>query len=515
MTTSLKTLAKTMHRAEPLVQSYLGDEATAQARAKILKAMEQERPRILVYGAYNAGKSTLINVLLDQEAAPTGEIPVTDSVTSFPWEDAELLDTPGVNAPIQHEQITEATLQDVFLVLFVVRQGDQDAADIYRRIFELCGSSGKHLFIVLNHETENPESRNDIYLRLRDLLMTHAALHGLDDNAVSKIPVFPVNLATAWKARKKQSAKLLEHSGFCVLEEELRKWKNEHNTDRDRTHHIARLISSMWIDPVLAQIGRNQQENAIQSTLEKRKSDLLKEKETLQNELMSKLHFLVNSHHAPLRSRFEQCLHNRPNDAGCLEDAAWQTSTEILDAFRQWLTEKLQEAPVLNANFTFHFSQAASTGGLEIPPEIKTVLSQTLANREVLKETFLFLRKMKVPYFKGRWGTTLGKWAGRASMALYAIFAIWEVYSSIKKQEEDNRRQRELMIEINNLTHQVLDEIHSTLKEQSLEIIDNCYDGPIADVEKALQQIVDQMSKLDRDAAQLRDIQMELNALAG
>ena len=75
---------------------------------------------IMVYGVYNAGKSTLINALLGKEVAETGDVPLTDTVTAYRWLQYDILDTPGVDAPIEHQRVTENEMLKADAVIFVV-----------------------------------------------------------------------------------------------------------------------------------------------------------------------------------------------------------------------------------------------------------------------------------------------------------------------------------------------------------------------------------------------------------
>ena len=76
-------------------------------------------PRVMVFGTYNAGKSTLINALIGAEVARVADEPATDKVTTYPWRGFLLDDTPGIDAPIAHEQVTRAHVETCDAVLFL------------------------------------------------------------------------------------------------------------------------------------------------------------------------------------------------------------------------------------------------------------------------------------------------------------------------------------------------------------------------------------------------------------
>ena len=89
----------------------------------------------MLYGIYNAGKSTLLNALLGQNKADVSDRPETSAITEYAWQSYRIFDTPGVDAPIEHQQITEQHLQHVEVVLFVMStNGAFDESDIYRRL---------------------------------------------------------------------------------------------------------------------------------------------------------------------------------------------------------------------------------------------------------------------------------------------------------------------------------------------------------------------------------------------
>ena len=110
-------------------------------------------PRIMVFGTYNAGKSTLINALVGEEVARVADHPETDRVTSYPWRGFLLDDTPGIDAPIEHEQVTRKHLDASDAVLFVLAtDGTLEEQRSYDEIVGLV-RAGKPTRVILNNKS--------------------------------------------------------------------------------------------------------------------------------------------------------------------------------------------------------------------------------------------------------------------------------------------------------------------------------------------------------------------------
>lgn len=79
-----------------------------------------EKPKVMVYGIYNSGKSTLINALCKERVAEIADRPMTDQISEYDRGDYYLIDSPGVDAPIEHELVTEGFLNKCHVILFVI-----------------------------------------------------------------------------------------------------------------------------------------------------------------------------------------------------------------------------------------------------------------------------------------------------------------------------------------------------------------------------------------------------------
>ena len=82
--------------------------------------LDNLQPRIMVFGIYNAGKSSIINELIREDKAKVQDVPTTDRIDIYKWNGYDIADTPGVGAPIEHEKVTAEALKAADVVLFVM-----------------------------------------------------------------------------------------------------------------------------------------------------------------------------------------------------------------------------------------------------------------------------------------------------------------------------------------------------------------------------------------------------------
>ena len=180
-------------------------------------------PRVMVFGAYNAGKSTLINALVGQEVAPVADHPETACVTSYPWRGFMLDDTPGIDAPAEHEQVTRAHLETADVVLFMLStDGTLEEQRTYDEIVAIL-RSGRPIRIILNNKTglaADGQAFLDLRDKVSDNLRKAAVAAGLPD-AEARVPIRLVNALRGFRGRQEGKPAFVLASGLPELEADL------------------------------------------------------------------------------------------------------------------------------------------------------------------------------------------------------------------------------------------------------------------------------------------------------
>lgn len=179
---------------------------------------------VMMYGVYNAGKSTLINALLGQEKAEMNDVPTTSVIQKFKWKNFIIYDTPGIDAPKDHEAITKEHLLSVDGVVFVVNpSGAIEEMDTLVKLVDLLAAH-KRVFLVLNEKHEQ-STENFLYLKnsVRERIQSIASQRGLHD-ILKDIPILRINAKRALAGHLRQEPAFLEASGYIEFEAELNKF---------------------------------------------------------------------------------------------------------------------------------------------------------------------------------------------------------------------------------------------------------------------------------------------------
>lgn len=139
-------------------QTPLGEEVASQ----IGTFQKKDKPSIMFYGLYNAGKSTLINALCRETVAKVGDIPTTASIQGIPYQGYQLIDTPGIDAKQDHTEIARKEILQSDLILFVVDNADGfERQVVYKSIIEIVKME-KPVAVVINQKNINDAEDVDL-----------------------------------------------------------------------------------------------------------------------------------------------------------------------------------------------------------------------------------------------------------------------------------------------------------------------------------------------------------------
>ena len=496
-----------------LVSKYIGEEKVQELKQEIKAKINNQKLQVMLYGAYNAGKSTLVNVLLGAEKAPINDIPTTFKVDRYEWEGVHLLDTPGVNAPIEHEEATEEQVKRSSLMLFVIREGDQDSKDLYQRLFKML-KMGKKVFIVLNHQVADDKDKAIALVRITKILTKMAADQGIDDQKISAISVFPINFKTAFLARKKNSEKLLEHSGYSLFIESFRQWYSQYDNDNGYLSSIQKMTDEIWFSPAIDILKKQLDEadasniNALQSN----RSILENEKRLLINSSKNYIRQEVNM----LKSDISQALKS------CTEQAQLDTQlqgifTPLISKVETWLEGEMEKIrgklvlPIDTAD-VLHSHDSQKEGG--IPDVAIDGVKKVVGDESNIKDALLFARKLKIPGIKGRWASTLGKWAGKAAVVVQVVSFFYDIYKAGQDQDKQNNATRQQSIELYQAVDQICSSVIGDLSKAVTDIVTLTFDEKITVLQVEIDKLTAESSVLRKDHEEFLRRRDAINSLS-
>lgn len=222
MTNDFQELFNTYDDVKALVEK---DDSQQQDFGSVAKWFEEKKKNpqlsIMVYGVYNAGKSTFINALLGEELAATDDIPLTAKVSAYRYKNYEILDTPGIDAPIEHERIADEQLLKSDIVLFVVNPSGvvEEQATLDKLLFLI--EKQKKIFLIFNEKHDLQETDR---IKLKDqtyaLIQEKAGQKNMHD-VLKDIPIYTVNAKRALNGKKKNNTQLIEMSRILEVEQAI------------------------------------------------------------------------------------------------------------------------------------------------------------------------------------------------------------------------------------------------------------------------------------------------------
>ena len=459
MSRAFAQLLDNIQQSDPLVVRHANFDTVA-IRREISERIENTKLQVMLYGAYNAGKSTLINALLGREAAIVNDIPTTDRIDSYDWDGIHLLDTPGVNAPIQHEKVTEEQLKRTGALIFIIREGDLDAKDVYLRLMDVL-KRGKKVFIIFNNQLTTLEDRVHSIQHINRIIGELAEKSGLPLEKIAEITVLPMNLRTAYNGRIKHHEKLLEHSGYYDFMERFQQWLVTQRQEIERFESLKHQIDECWYTPALLPLQSclKEGENEEARLLHEERLSLQSERNALMASLPSFVISQVEKQKSAVLQALQNC-HSQPE----LDAQIQKIFSPLGGTIETWLNNqfgKIHANGKIPVNVNALSSNAHSTQN-KLADALTNKVKNLFKNKDNLKQALLLGRQMKIPGLKGRWEKTLGNWAGKAAIAVQVLTFLHDTHKAHAEQERMNQENRQQSVELYQAAEQVGDAVASS-----------------------------------------------------
>ncbi len=189
-------------------------EVEEKLQKEVWQQLDSPKPKILIYGIYNSGKSTLVNTICERAVAKVADRPMTDRIAEYDVGNYILIDSPGVDAPEEHEKIADAQLRQCHIILFVISsKGGFESRANYQKMLELIKMEIP-FYIVLNQKGELFSGELD---EMKEKIIQNLMEISGDQSIDQKYDVITVNAKRAWTGIEKNSVGLIRASGVPEL----------------------------------------------------------------------------------------------------------------------------------------------------------------------------------------------------------------------------------------------------------------------------------------------------------
>lgn len=477
---------------------------------ELLNKLENPKLSILVFGAYNAGKSLFINTLLGKEVTKVADVPTTDKVEIYNWNDIEIIDSPGINAPISHTQITEKEIERTSTILFVIRQGEQDSKAIYNKIFEFIEKK-KKIFIILNHESIAKSDVSDSIRNINEHLLAFADSKNIVIDKIKEINLLPINILTAFNAKINNSSKNLDHSGWPDFISSFEIWLQKNNLSEVFYDNFKNEISERWYLPVIKNLENLIKTNNNSSKLiEKQKN--INFLELKQNSLMNKASVEILNEINKNKSNIIRILENS-NDQNKLEEycntlfkSIYSTVSELLEIeFNNISTPPGMNVSNLNIN-TLENNFLNNTGTTSFD-----YIKDILTDKNVIQTGLQVAQKYKIISKIPK--TQLPKLVTKINAFLVVATSALTLISKNKMANEENKAAKLKAIQISQTTDDICNSISKQLNIEFKNNIQQSFETTFDSLKTDIKNVTDTNSKHQNDYNSICQYRETLNSI--
>ncbi|MFK5976565.1 MAG: 50S ribosome-binding GTPase [Sulfurovum sp.] len=467
--------------------------------------LENFEPTLMVYGTYNAGKSTLLNALFGiEEMAKTGDSPETAEVHEYKYNGYTIYDTPGINAPIKHEEVSNEHLKKCEVILFVLsNDGSLEEEYVYTKISDIV-KLNKPLLIVLNNKKN---SDSDSKESIQEIDKVNLNLSKIGDragikNIEEKVSLCMVDVLTALEGKIEEEQELIDESNILQLERSITKLLSD--AGNNDVINALNLYIKDFIENSISQIDIKidnpelQKVEELLTFLEKFKSKSVID---LKNIIHKKMNILESGLRERIlnRSNAEE-IHQYLEDS--LDNLVSQIETKFETISNELKTKIERFSEDMNVIY-IGYDKIKIENSNEMNEETSTVigdtLKSTLKNKElvtsVTKEALLKLREFKF-LFKGKWEKTLGRYAGKFAGVVNVLVGAYEIYQAFSSHNKQIEAQRQHVLSAKNKSEEIVDSLKMDLFDSIESVLNEVFDGLIEKFRQASNELNSDNSSL-------------------
>lgn len=505
---------------KPLLKSYINDQTVESFASNLLERMENGRPVVMVYGVYNAGKSTLINALVGKEVAEYADIPKTASVTSYNVGDVEILDTPGIDAPIEHEEVSREQLLRSDAVIFVLSSGGAvDEEQTYIEIKKIL-EAGKPLIIVINNKT-NQKDGDLALLTIKDQFKQNLYKYsGTDEFLLEKldrVEDYLVNAKLAMRGKVEDKPKMVEFSQVPKLEKAVGRLFN-----RTDSVQIAKTLSYELNE--LLESGKEAAAMKVDNAELERLAGWITTAHDLKDVLENKVKAKALKGKSALSDTIVNLVLAEKNQEANKHVEAWyqenieyyqgQLSRTLkrLDMEAEELVKIFANSPSMSEYFSSHSNQAKKNDGDGIMSLLSGFADIGMKGKDfviddIAKEGIILALKQGKSFapelFKGIGQKTMEKMAGKVvpfiGPAIDLLSAAYSFYEGQKEAERQMQQERQRVATIKTNANKLIEELLEGFNEVIEESLEDTFLPIIRPLETNLDLLSQQHGGVESD----------------
>lgn len=197
------------------------NEISLYVNQNVINLTNIEKPKIMMCGIYDAGKSTLINALMKKEVAVISDRPETFRIDEYDNGAYILVDSPGVDAPIEHEKITNQYLNKCHIIFFVVStKGTFESQTNYKYMYDFIKSDIPFV-IILNDKDGIMERDYKEIINIKHKIIENLKKISQNPNIDRKYQIIVVNAKRALKGAIENKKNLYKKSRIYMVEDKI------------------------------------------------------------------------------------------------------------------------------------------------------------------------------------------------------------------------------------------------------------------------------------------------------